>query len=178
MNYAGIIKNDIANGPGIRTSLFVSGCRNNCPGCFNKEQQDFNYGEKLTKEVEKEVLDSIDGEHYKGLSILGGDPMEYSNAEGLLDLITEFHKRYPDKDVWVYTGYLYEFLEQLNRDDPRYILLKNTDVLVDGRFVLELKDFRLRFRGSSNQRILKLKTEGDSVKIEKDISEEIDKNEF
>ena len=155
MNYAGIIHYDIANGVGIRESLFVSGCRNNCPGCFNKDQQDFNYGNEFSEDVMNDLLEHLSEPHCKGLSILGGDPMEPENAAGLVPLINAFKKlKEEGKDLWVYTGYLYENLIELPFGDPRKKLLLNTDVLVDGPFVLEKKDVRLKFRGSSNQRVI------------------------
>ena len=156
MNYAGYIVDDIANGIGIRTSVFVSGCRNNCPGCFNKEQQDFNYGEKFTDEVIDYILDSINTDYHAGLSILGGDPMEPENAEGLRPLIDKFKERYPKKDIWTYTGYIFEDILALPDEDSRKYLLLNTNILVDGRFILEKKRLGLKFRGSSNQRIIKV----------------------
>lgn len=155
MNYGGIIKDDIANGTGIRTSLFVSGCRNNCPGCFNKEVQDFNYGKPFSKEVIDDIISSLDDGYHNGLTILGGDPMEPENAKELLPLVEEFRKRFDhSKTIWVYTGYIYEDLMSLDINDPRKVLLLNTDVLVDGPFVESLKDITLKFKGSSNQRII------------------------
>ena len=155
MNYAGIIHYDIANGVGIRESLFVSGCRNNCPGCFNKDQQNFNYGNEFSEEVMNDLLEHLSEPHCEGLTILGGDPMEPENAAGLVPLINAFKKlKEEGKDLWVYTGYIYENLITLPFGDPRKKLLLNTDVLVDGPFVLEKKDVRLKFRGSSNQRVI------------------------
>lgn len=155
MKYSGIIKDDIANGTGIRTSLFVSGCRNNCPGCFNKDAQDFNYGEEFTDKVIEDIIESVNSPYYAGITILGGDPMEPENAEALLPLVNKFRERYNfDKDIWIYTGYLYEDILRLSNDDPRKKLLFETDVLVDGPFIMSLKDITLKFRGSSNQRII------------------------
>ena len=155
MKYAGIIKDDIANGTGIRTSLFVSGCRNNCPGCFNKDAQNFNYGEEFNDSVIDDILDSLDDNYHDGLTLLGGDPMEPENAEALIDLIYKFRKRYHrEKTLWVYSGYIYEDIISLDSTDPRKVLLLQTDVLVDGPFIESLKDISLKFRGSSNQRII------------------------
>ena len=153
MNYSGIIYNDIANGNGIRTSLFVSGCRNHCEGCFNKECQDFNYGEPYTEEIENNIINSINNDYIKGLTLLGGDPLEPENAKDLISLVTKVKDIYKDsKDIWLYTGYTKEYLESINNEDINKIL-SLIDVLVDGPFILEQRDIRLRFRGSTNQKI-------------------------
>ena len=159
MNYAGIIKDDIANGIGIRLSLFVSGCRNNCTGCFNKDQQDFNYGKEFTEDIENDIINTIaSNEYYSGISILGGDPMEPENAEGLIPLINKFREKFNyNKSIWLYTGYYYKDLIKLDDNDPRKYLLKNIDILVDGPFDIKLKDISLRFRGSKNQKIIDIK---------------------
>lgn len=147
MNYGAIKEHDIANGPGIRVSLFVSGCRNNCPGCFNKESQDFSYGQEFTNETWLEIKDALDKRYIAGLSILGGDPFEPENI-GTVEALCQMTKTYyPDKSIWVWTGYRYEDLEHLS-------IMKYIDVLVDGRFVERLKDLRLAYRGSSNQRVI------------------------
>lgn len=147
MNYGAIKEHDIANGPGIRVSLFVSGCRNNCPGCFNKESQDFSYGQEFTNETWLEIKDALDKPYIAGLSILGGDPFEPENI-GTVEALCQMTKTYyPEKTIWVWTGYRYEDLEHLS-------IMKYIDVLVDGRFVERLKDLRLAYRGSSNQRII------------------------
>ena len=150
MNYAGIKKNDIANGPGVRVSLFVSGCRNHCPGCFNPETWDFNYGEPFTRKTEKEIIKALRPSWIQGLSILGGDPMEPENQKALLPLLKRIRVMCPGKDVWLYTGYTYEAV----RDSE---ILKWVDVLVDGPFIEAEKDISLAFRGSRNQRIIPLK---------------------
>ena len=153
MNYGGIIYNDIANGPGIRTSLFVSGCRNNCPGCFNKEVQDFNYGFEFTEEIEDIIINSVNDEYHDGITILGGDPMEPENAERLLSFVEKFKNVYGNsKTIWLYTGYTYEYL--LDTCDSRFKLLNLIDIVVDGPFIESLKDITLKFKGSSNQRII------------------------
>ena len=156
MNYASIKECDIANGTGVRVSLFVSGCRNNCPGCFNQGPQSFQYGEAYTKDVEDHILDLCRPSYIEGLSLLGGEPMEPENQEVLLPLLQRFHTRYPGKTIWCYTGYLYEDLLPGGHKHTAYTdgLLSYINVLVDGRFELSLKDITLRFRGSSNQRII------------------------
>lgn len=150
MNYCGIKKVDIANGPGIRVSLFVSGCRNRCPGCFQPETWDFDYGDPFTKETEEELIMALPPSWIQGLSILGGDPMEPENQKALLPFIRRVKEIYPEKDIWLYTGYR---LEQV-WDSP---LLSYIDIVVDGPFVEEEKDAGLAFRGSRNQRIIDLK---------------------
>lgn len=150
MNYGRIKKNDIANGPGVRVSLFVSGCRNHCPGCFNPETWDFCYGEPFTKKTEKEIIKALRPSWIQGLSILGGDPMEPENKKALLPLLKRIRIMCPDKDVWLYTGYTYEAVKDSE-------ILKWIDVLVDGPFIEAEKDITLTFRGSRNQRIIPLK---------------------
>ena len=150
MNYGRIKKNDIANGPGVRVSLFVSGCRNRCPGCFNPETWDFSYGEPFTRKTEKEIIKALRPSWIQGLSILGGDPMEPENQKALLPLLKRIRIMCPDKDVWLYTGYTYEAVRDAE-------ILKWVDVLVDGPFIETEKDISLAFRGSRNQRIIPLK---------------------
>jgi anaerobic ribonucleoside-triphosphate reductase activating protein len=159
MNYANIKYLDVANGIGLRTSLFVSGCKNNCPFCFNKIAQDFNYGKEYTQDVEKEILDSIEYSHVKGLSILGGDPMELENQETVLGLIKSFRERFgTTKDIWVWTGYIFD--KDLVNGGRRFIenitdnILQNIDYIVDGPFINDLKNLNLKYRGSSNQRVI------------------------
>ena len=150
MNYAGIKKTDIANGPGVRVSLFVSGCRNRCPGCFNPETWDFAYGQPFTRKTEKEILKALRPSWIQGFSILGGDPMEPENQRALLSLLKRIRIMLPGKDVWLYTGYRWE-------DVQSSLLLPYVDVVVDGPFVESEKDIALAFRGSRNQRIIYLK---------------------
>lgn len=154
MNYATIKKFDIANGPGVRVSLFVSGCRHHCKNCFNKEAWDFNYGAPLTDIVIDEILDACKPSHITGLSLLGGEPFEKENRTGLIELLKKFREMYPEKNVWCYTGFVLD--EELLKagESDALELLSLIDVLVDGRFVEELKDLALMFRGSSNQRII------------------------
>ncbi len=159
MYYGNIKKNDIANGEGVRTSLFVSGCRNACKNCFNRETWAFDYGEPYTDEVERELLDSCQGSYNRGLTVLGGEPMEPENQRVLLPLLKKFKERYPDKTIWLYTGNLYEELTCGVGNHYKCIevtaeLLSYVDILVDGRYVEEKKSLGLRFRGSSNQRVI------------------------
>ena len=160
MNYAVIKKFDIANGPGVRVSLFVSGCRHHCKNCFNSEAWDFNYGNAYTDEVLEEIITALSPNQIEGFSLLGGEPFEPENQADVLKTVTEIKKRLPSKSIWIYSGFLYD--SQLiagkvgNKDTVRQIL-ENADVLVDGKFVEELKRPDLIFRGSSNQRIIDLK---------------------
>ena len=157
MNYATIKKNDIANGPGVRVSLFVSGCRHHCRNCFNSEAWDFSYGRPFTKDVMDEILDALDKSYISGLSYLGGEPFEPENRAGLTELSQRFKERFPDKTLWCYTGFEFEkeLLKGAAGDQGSVdLLLSYIDVLVDGRFVEELKDLSLIFRGSSNQNII------------------------
>lgn len=160
MNIAGIKKANTENGTGIRVSVFVSGCLNHCKGCFNPETWDFNYGYEYTKEVEDSIINELKKSYYRGLTILGGDPFEIVNQEGVLKLIERVKKDCPGKDIWMYTGYTYnvDFVPGGCRYVP-YItdnILNTIDVLVDGRFELDKKDLKLNFRGSSNQRIIEM----------------------
>ena len=150
MNYAEIKKVDIANGPGVRVSLFVSGCRNHCKGCFNPETWDFDYGRPFNRETEDEIIEALRPSWIQGLSILGGEPTEEENAAVLIPFLKRVRAVLPDKDIWLYSGYTYEAL----RDKE---ILTLVDVLVDGPFLLELKDAGLAFRGSRNQRIIDLR---------------------
>ena len=162
MNYAAIKKNDIANGEGIRTSLFVSGCRNRCKNCFQPETWAFDYGEPFTEAVAEEIFKTLDNPVVRGLTILGGEPMEPENQTSLLPFLKEFKRRFPDKTVWLYTGNLYEELTGQKGEHPKCLditgeLLSLVDILVDGRFIEEQKRLGLRFRGSANQRIIDIK---------------------
>lgn len=147
MYYCKINKYDIANGTGVRVSLFVSGCRNHCKGCFNPETWDFKYGKRFEGSAIREILDALKPDHIAGLSILGGDPFEPENIEAIEKLCVFVRSYYPDKTIWIYTGYRFE-------DHKDRYIMQLIDVLVDGRFVEALKDIRLTFRGSSNQRII------------------------
>lgn len=159
MNYATIKTNDIANGTGIRVSLFVSGCTHRCPGCFNAEAWDFDYGEPFTTRVEERILRALEPAYVEGLTLLGGEPMEPANQAALLPFVRQVKERFPDKTVWCYTGYtLEQLLDSTSRAHTAHTapLLALIDVLVDGRYEQDKKDIRLRFRGSSNQRIIDL----------------------
>ena len=160
MNYGAIKKLDIANGPGLRVSLFVSGCTHHCPGCFNSETWDFQYGKPFTMETENEILSLLASPYIDGLSLLGGEPFEPINQQGVLPLLRKFRKAYPNKTVWCYTGYTLEkdlLLPSRARCFCTDEMLSLIDVLVDGKFVESLKNIRLKFRGSENQRILDLR---------------------
>ena len=167
MNYGAIKKRDIANGPGVRVSLFVSGCTHHCPGCFNKDTWDFNYGEPFTPQTEREILDLMAPDYIGGFSLLGGEPMEPQNQRVLLPLLRKIKARYPTKTVWCYSGYVLEELvgESRARCEATDEMLSLIDVLVDGRFVEAKKDIRLRFRGSSNQRLIDLNKTREAGKL-------------
>ncbi len=157
MNYATIKYNDISNGPGVRVSLYVSGCRNRCKGCFNPETWDFNYGEPFTKQTEDKIIAAMKPDHIKGFTLLGGDPFEPENAKALAPFIARLRAEYPNKSFWCFTGYDYErdlLTGKLGDHDAVMSILGALDVLVDGKFVEELKDLNLRFKGSSNQRTI------------------------
>ncbi|MCR5080031.1 MAG: anaerobic ribonucleoside-triphosphate reductase activating protein [Treponema sp.] len=160
MNYGEIKKIDIANGEGVRVSLFVSGCRVNCPGCFNKATWDFCYGKEFTKETEDELIAALSLDFISGLTVLGGEPFEPENQAVLSKFLSRVKKELPDKTIWCYTGYVYDkdILPEDGRKHTEYTqeMLDNINVLVDGPFIQELKDVSLKFRGSRNQRILKL----------------------
>ena len=149
MNYGAIKKVDVANGPGVRVSLFVSGCRNHCKGCFNPETWDFSYGQPFTKETEDEIIEALRPSWIQGLSILGGEPMEPENEAVLIPFLERMRAELPGKDIWLYSGYRFEMLH--GRD-----ILALVDVLVDGPFDEKEKDAGLAFRGSRNQRIIRL----------------------
>lgn len=152
MNYVKIIERDFGNGPGVRVSLFVSGCSNYCKGCFNQEAWDPNYGQPFTDETIKEILELVDHPSCSGLSILGGDPMESYNLQGIEKLIVAFRRRFGfEKTIWLWTG---RILEEMMNDYWRINILRAIDVLVDGPFKIKEKDLRLTFRGSKNQRII------------------------
>ncbi len=157
MNYATIKPFDVADGPGVRVSLYVSGCRNRCKNCFNPETWDFNYGKPFTEEVENYIISALSPQYIKGFTLLGGDPFEPENQVTLAPFLEKIRSVYPDKSIWCYTGYDYERdLLTGKKGDAELVMrmLNSIDVLVDGRFVEELKDLNLRFRGSSNQRII------------------------
>ncbi len=148
MRYNKIRKMDISNGPGVRVSIFMQGCTFNCKECFNPETHDFNGGKEFNEEVINEVLKLCENDTIVGLSILGGEPMHPNNIEGTTKLAKEFKEKFPNKTIWVWTGFLFD------RDLKDKEVLKYIDVLVDGQFVLEKKDLRLKYSGSSNQRVI------------------------
>lgn len=159
MNYGTIKNYDIANGIGVRVSLFVSGCRHHCKGCFNSETWDFNYGNPYTKEVEAEILEALKPAYIQGFSLLGGEPFEPENQKELAGLLQKIKESYPEKNVWCYTGYLYDVdLIPGGKVYTEYTdkMLAYIDTLVDGEFIEAEKDLTLEFRGSRNQRILHL----------------------
>ena len=153
MNYASIVRADIANGEGFRVSLFVTGCLRNCPGCFNKQAQDPSFGKFFDEEAKKKIFAELDQEWCKGLSLLGGEPMSKlsDNRKQVIALCKEIKEKYPDKDIWMWSGYT---MDELKQDTETQDIFKYIDVIVDGPFVLEKKDLSIPFRGSSNQRIL------------------------
>lgn len=157
MNYANIKNCDIANGEGVRVTLFVSGCTNRCEGCFQPETWDFNFGKPFTREVEDEIIKMLAPSYIRGLTLLGGEPFEPSNQRALVSFVERVKEIYPQKDVWAFTGFTYEQLLKeghQKRTEVTDKLLSMIDVLVDGKFVKELKNLRLKFRGSSNQRLI------------------------
>ena len=150
MRYNKIRKTDISNGPGIRVSIFMQGCSFHCKNCFNSETWDFNDGNEFTDKTIQDVLDLCNNLHITGLSILGGEPMHPRNIKGTTKLAKAFKEKYPDKTLWIWSGFLFEDLKDKE-------VLKYIDVLVDGRYQDELHDFRLKWRGSSNQRVIDVK---------------------
>ncbi|MBB5219021.1 anaerobic ribonucleoside-triphosphate reductase activating protein [Treponema rectale] len=161
MNYGEIKTTDIANGEGVRVTLFVSGCRIHCKGCFNSQTWDFNYGKPFTFETEEFILKALAPEYIAGFTVLGGEPMEPENQRVLVKLLRRIKETYPSKTIWCYSGYIYD-KDLLPANGKKHCevtdeLLSYINVLVDGPFILKEKDISLQFRGSRNQRILKLK---------------------
>lgn len=157
MNYAEIKTYDIANGPGVRTTLFVSGCTHHCQNCFNEETWDFQYGYPFTTETEDYLISTMRPDYIKGLTLLGGEPLEHINQQGLLPFLKKVKETLPGKNIWCYTGYTFEedVLEKMCKNwTETKELLSYIDVLVDGEFIQEQKRLELRFRGSANQRII------------------------
>ena len=160
MNYCNIKTCDIADGEGVRTTLFVSGCTNRCKGCFQPETWDFSYGEPFTQKVEEEILQSLEPYYIDGLTLLGGEPFEPSNQAALLPFLKKVKARFPEKNIWCYTGFVLE--EHLLKDSPKRTnftdeMLSLIDILVDGPYVEEKRNISLQFRGSENQRVIDLK---------------------
>ena len=156
MNYADIKRVDVANGPGVRVSLFVSGCTHRCPGCFNPETWDFQFGAPFGEEQIQEILRYLRPNHIKGLSLLGGEPFEPENQLAVLELAKRVRAELPQKDIWCYSGYLFETLAEGKIGTYSRALLEQLDVLVDGPFVAARKNLSLRFRGSDNQRMIQV----------------------
>lgn len=157
MNYATIKNCDIANGPGVRVSLFVSGCTHHCKGCFNQVAWDFDYGQPFTQQTIDEILQMLKPAYIKGITLLGGEPFEPQNQPAVLDLLQQIKAAYPEKTIWAYSGYLFDrdiLPGHLGEPAITRELLSYLEVLVDGPFILEKKNLSLRFRGSSNQRII------------------------
>lgn len=160
MNYMEIKKYDIANGPGVRTSLFVSGCTHHCKGCFNEVAWDFKAGKEFTDETIEEIIESLSPDYIKGLTLLGGEPFEPANQAALLPLVKKVKEIYPDMSIWAYSGYLFDkqILDVMAKKyDFTKEFLKYIDVLVDGKFIEEEKDLSIVYRGSRNQRIIDVK---------------------
>ena len=157
MNYATIKNCDIANGPGVRVSLFVSGCTHRCPGCFNEVAWDFNYGEPFTQETINTILDMLKPAHIKGLTLLGGEPFEPQNQGPIVELLRQVKAAYPEKSIWTFSGYLFDrdiLSGRLGDPEVTREYLSYLDVLVDGPFIMAKKNLSLRFRGSENQRLI------------------------
>lgn len=159
MHYGAIKKTDIANGPGVRVSLFVSGCTHHCKGCFQPETWDFAYGRAYTQQTEQEIIEALGHNYIRGLTLLGGEPFEPENQQELIVLLRRVRNTFPEKDIWCYTGYTYEddlLNESCARCGVTDEMLSMIDVLVDGEFHEEEKNIKLRFRGSENQRLINL----------------------
>ena len=157
MNYAEIKTCDVANGPGVRVSLFVSGCTHHCEGCFNKETWDFNFGKPFTDEVIDDIIEYMKPDYIKGITLLGGEPLEQTNQQGLLPLLRKIDHIYPEKNIWCFTGYDFEkdIIGRMMKEwDETKEFMSYIDVLVDGEFMIDKKDLNLVFKGSSNQRTI------------------------
>lgn len=168
MYYSTIKKHDIADGPGVRVTLFVSGCTNHCEGCFQPETWDFHYGQPYTKETEQEILAALSPSYIQGLTLLGGEPFETENQRELTGLLRTVREHFPGKDIWCYTGFVLD--RDLVPGGSRYCettdeMLGQIDVLVDGRFVLAKRNRMLRFRGSENQRLIDLRASRENGQI-------------
>lgn len=158
MNYGKINTHDIANGSGVRVSLFVSGCRNRCKGCFQPETWDFNYGQKMTTKEFDIIYKAMSSDHISGLSILGGEPLEPENLPTVTHVARSFKIWFPNKTIWLYTGFLYEDIKDLS-------IMKYLDIVVDGRFIEVQKDISLTFKGSKNQRIIDVQKSRELKKV-------------
>ena len=167
MNYAAIKKCDIANGPGVRVSLFVSGCTHHCAGCFQPETWDFDYGEPFTDAVKEKILSLLQPDYIEGLTLLGGEPFEPDNQAALVELTATVRERLPKKTIWAFSGYTLPQLEARTGETGAVtrLLLSHLDVLVDGPFIEAKKNLSLRFRGSENQRLIDLRKSGKEGKV-------------
>lgn len=155
MNIAGINYESINDGEGVRTTIFVSGCSHKCPNCHNPQTHDINYGVKFTNELQNEIISNIEKRPFiSGITLSGGDPLHYNNVVDVFNLIVKLKNKFPNKNIWIYTGYKFESLLD---DASRRRIVEMCDVLVDGRYIDELRDLTLRFRGSSNQRVIDVK---------------------
>lgn len=159
MNYSTIKAFDVANGPGIRVSLFVSGCRHACKGCFNESIWDFKSGDKFSEKTVNEIIELLNRDYIRGLTLLGGEPLDPNNQEWVCTLVEKVREKLPNKTIWCYSGYTYEYITNYMYKNLPYTkrLLACCDVLVDGKFILELLDLKLQFRGSANQRVIDLR---------------------
>lgn len=172
MNYADIKKIDVANGEGVRVSVFVSGCNHHCKGCFNQCAWDFNYGKEFTEKEEQQIIDYMNHDYISGLSLLGGEPLEPKNQEGLLPLVKKVKEKFPNKNIWCYTGFDFEkdvVGKMAKNNETTRELLKYIDIIVDGKFEEDKKDLKLQFRGSSNQKIVDVKKSLQTGQIVKQI---------
>ena len=172
MNYADIKKIDVANGEGVRVSVFVSGCNHHCKGCFNQCAWDFNYGKEFSEKEEQHIIEYMNHDYISGLSLLGGEPLEPKNQEGLLPLVKKVKEKFPDKNIWCYTGFDFEkdvVGKMAKNNETTRELLKYIDVIVDGKFEEDKRDLKLQFRGSSNQKIVDVKKSLQTGQIVKQI---------
>lgn len=172
MNYADIKKIDVANGEGVRVSVFVSGCNHHCKGCFNQCAWDFNYGKEFSEKEEQQIIEYMNHDYISGLSLLGGEPLEPKNQEGLLLLVKKVKEKFPDKNIWCYTGFDFEkdvVGKMAKNNETTRELLKYIDVIVDGKFEEDKRDLKLQFRGSSNQKIVDVKKSLQTGQIVKQI---------
>ena len=167
MNYSGIKTFSIENGTGVRVSLFVSGCRHHCKGCFNEETWDFNHGELFTQEVEDQIIEAMKPDYMAGITLLGGDPAEPENQAALVPLLRRIRQELPEKTVWMYTGYVLEDFKPGNRAycSVTEEFLQSCDVVVDGPFIMDKKNLSIKFRGSENQRIIDMKKTIETGKV-------------
>ena len=172
MNYADIKKIDVANGEGVRVSVFVSGCNLHCKGCFYQCAWVFYFGKKFTEKEEQQIIDYMNHDYISGLSLLGGEPLEPKNQEGLLPLVKKVKEKFPDKNIWCYTGFDFEkdvVGKMAKNNETTRELLKYIDIIVDGKFEEDKKDLKLQFRGSSNQKIVDVKKSLQTGQIVKQI---------